>query len=94
VAELNPLLKLMIQFGVPAGIAVYLVYVVAGSMSQVSAQTATMLQAHIAQSAALQIRVEAEQVSLDILVQLDKIKCLHEAKGLTERSECYEASKR
>jgi hypothetical protein len=90
----NPLLKLVIQFGVPAGIAVYLVYSMANGISVSANQTAALLQTHIAQSGAMQLRIEQQQASLDILVQLDKIRCLHDAKDVVQRSECYEASKR
>jgi hypothetical protein len=93
-AVVNPLLKLVIQFGVPAGIAVYLVYAMANGISVSANQTAALLQTHIAQSGAMQLRIEQQQASLDILVQLDKIRCLHDAKDVVQRSECYEASKR
>lgn len=97
----NPLLKLVIQFGVPAGIAVYLVWIISGNLMGATAQaqrateqTLIALQTHITQAAVLQIKIEDEQTALDILVQIDKVKCLHESRNVQERSECYDASKR
>src|SRR6185369_11096610 len=93
-AEMNPLLKLVLQLGVPAAIAVYLVYNLAGNFNASVMATQGMVATHTAQTVEMARKIDLQQASLDVLIQIQKTNCLHQSHGSMERSECYEASKR
>lgn len=91
---MSPLLKLAVQVGVPAAIALYLVYSLNTDIARNVRDSVTALREHVTDSKLLERKLDEQQTSLDVLIQIQKFNCLHMAKNSGERAECYEASKR
>ncbi len=91
-------MKAAIQFGVPAVIAGYLVWIMAGNVSAEVRHIADGLKDHIAvtetNSAAIRRSLDRNEVNQDIIIQLLKLNCLQTSKTLDDRRACYEASRK
>ncbi len=87
-------IKFIYQVGVPSAIALYLVWLLGNSLTASTRDTQTMVQQHMGQAAAMELKLDKEQASVDVLIQLQKFSCLHAAHNTSERTDCFEASKR
>lgn len=92
--NMPPLAKWAIQLGVPAVIALYMVWLMGIAFTNKLDSIASAVQTNTIQTQQLQIQSQQLQSQIDVLIQLHKYTCLHQASDLLERNECYEASRR
>jgi hypothetical protein len=89
-----PTLSRLLQLGIVGALAVYLVYWATAQMNATIYAVQAALQVHSVQTVEMTRKLDVLQAGIDILIQIEKVDCLHRSKDLFERGECYDASKR
>lgn len=90
--DMNPWIKLALQVGVPAVIALFLVQQLAAKFDAKLDVNMDMLREHTKVTEAVVQRVTRQELYLDRLVSLTYAQCYNSAKSTAERSMCQQAA--
>lgn len=90
--DMNPWVKLALQVGVPAVIALFLVQQLAAKFDTKLDINTEMLRQHTSVTATVIERVSRQELYLDRLVALNYASCYNSAKSQGERATCQQAA--
>lgn len=88
-SEMNPIAKLILQIGVPSAIALYLVYLLGGSLSGEMRTFSEKLDSHMSATTVIRESLQEQNVNQKLILDVLRQTCVNAAKTTPERNACW-----
>ena len=89
----NGYIKLILQVGVPAAIACFLVWVISTQVVAEVRQTRTLLESHTAATSALVGSFDRQERLLEVIRDISRQACVNQAKTSSGAQSCFDAGR-